>query len=181
MRAMAEKRGVTLPTLIKPLATPYYAGKAASGVGARIGEYLVEGAKNAGLVDENELEQYRKKLADALPDWAIVGKPEGVETINPTGQRELVVRPRVEAPNLGRSLAEYQATARQQEDTLRRAQAVYDASDADLRSAMANPATPDIDLRDFERDMRQKLQRVVDLRQSMRGMGYTEEEIKAVK
>lgn len=196
MRAMAEKRGRSLPSLPEILAasnvitgtpgpgfvlTTSPAARAAPSVGRRAAEYLVKEAQKAGMVDENTIEQYRKKLADALPDWDIVGKPEGVLAVNPTGQRELVVRPEVGAPNLGESLAEYQTTARQQEDALRLAQAAYDASDADLRAAAANPMTPDRDFRVFERDMRAKLQRVADLRQSMRGMGYTEEEIKAIQ
>jgi len=169
MRVLAERR---LPAPVKMLVS---ANTAVPSIASRL---LVQGAKKTGLVDENTIEQFKKRAASVLPDFLT---PKGVETVNPTGQRELVVRPKVRTPDLGRSLAEYQTTARQGEDALRQAQAQFDSDDADLREALANPAMPDTNIPMYERDMRRSLQRVADLRQSLRGMGYTEEEIKAIK
>jgi hypothetical protein len=169
------------PAALPGVATLELGRRAAAEAGRGIGNFLVSGAQRSGLVDENTVEQYRKKLSDALPDWDIVGRQEGIEAVNPTGRNALVVRPRARAPVIGGSLAEYQEAARQREAELRKAQSDYGAEALSLSQALARPETPDASIPSYERAMREKLQRVADLRQSLRDMGYTEEEIKALQ
>jgi len=172
------KRGATLASLgASNLAVPVLAADVGTAAGRFIGETINEAVTPEGRA------RLRYGVESRLPDWEILGKSKGAVVRNPSGRtgQELVVYPNPSVVEIGGSPAEFAANARAKEAELRTAQRGYDTLAEGYVSAASQATTPDASLGSYEKYMRDSLQRVADLRETLRRSGYSEEDIDAIK